>query len=302
MYEYIVAIDGGGTKTAGSLYTLAGQLIKTAETGFSNFAINEKAAISHVHLLIDDLLKNVQYNKVFIQMGIAGTSKLSNKDAFLKEIEHKYNATADLVTDAVICVYAIEKAEEEPLIMAIGGTGSVVLTYKDDTIYKMGGWGHLLGDEGSAYHVVMTAIKHIISEYEQNIPYSNLSMHLLNVMGVNDIYDVIEYVYNRDKSTLAQLSLEVQHVAKTDPFAVELLINEGLLLAKQIINAYNRFTKDEYVVISLRGSFSLQGLYVKETVINELKKHIPKFRLDIDGNQPVYGAYVLAKINIEKGA
>lgn len=303
MYDYIIAIDGGGTKTAGILYNLDGQELRHALKGFSNFAIDEATAKKNIYTLIDELLQSLNYNKVYIQMGIAGASKLFNKNKFLKEIENRYKATANLVTDATICLYAIEKKEKEALIMAIGGTGSVILIEKNNVIYRTGGWGHILGDEGSAYHLVISAIKNIVYEYEHSIPYSPLSKHLLKVMEIDDIFEMIEYVYNRDKSTIASLSLEIQKVAKAnDEYAKKLLKEEGLLLSRQIVNAYKRFIgKDEKVVISLRGSFVLKALYVKEVVLEELNKNIPNFRVDFEGNEPVYGAYVLAKLNIEKG-
>ncbi len=302
MYDYIVAIDGGGTKTAGILYSLDGRALRHALKGFSNFAIDEATAKKNIYALIDELLQSLNYKKVYIQMGIAGASKLFNKERFLKEIENRYRATANLVTDAHICLYAIERKKDEALIMAIGGTGSVILIEKDNKIERMGGWGHVLGDEGSAYHLVISAIKNIIDEYEYNKPYSPLSKHLLKVMEIDDVYEMIEYVYNRDKSTIASLSLEIQKVARNnDAYAKSLLKEEGLLLSRQIINAYKRFIKDESVVISLRGSFVLKALFVREVVLEELEKNISNFRVDFEGNEPVYGAYVLAKLNIEKG-
>ena len=301
MIDYIIAIDGGGTKTLGVLYDVNGNELKRIALGFSNFSIDEEKSKKTLKELIKLLIKGYTYKKLYVQMGVAGATKLSNKQAFIDEIETTFNAKANLVTDALICIYAIEKEAHEPLIMAIGGTGSAVLTYIEDKIHVTGGWGHLLGDEGSAYHLVISAIKNIIYEYEHNIPYSYLSKHLMKTMKIEDVYGIIEYVYNRDKSALAQLSLEVQEASKYDAYAKELLEKEGLYLATQIINAYNRYVKDKDVVISLRGSFSLKGLHVKESIITHLKNHIPKYRLDIDGHEPVYGAYVLAKINIERG-
>ena len=108
MYDYIVAIDGGGTKTAGILYSLDGKELRHALKGFSNFAIDEATAKKNIYALIDELLQSLNYNKVYIQMGIAGTSKLFNKERFLKDLENRYRATANLVTDALICLYAIE--------------------------------------------------------------------------------------------------------------------------------------------------------------------------------------------------
>ena len=51
--------------------------------------------------------------------------------------------------------------------MAIGGTGSVIIMIEhENEINRLGGWGHILGDGGSAYHFVIAALKQLIDEYE----------------------------------------------------------------------------------------------------------------------------------------
>jgi hypothetical protein len=126
-----------------------------------------------------------------------------------------------------------------------------------------------------------------------------MSERLIKVIGLKNPKQLVEYVYNTDKSTLAQLSLEIQDVSNRDPKVKELLIAEGKLLAEQIIKAYKVYVKKGPVVVALRGSFALKALYVNETILAEVNKAIPNVRFDLYGREPVYGAYVLAKKKIE---
>lgn len=300
MYDYIIGIDGGGTKTLGVVYDYEGNEKKRIQVGFSNFSVNVEKSKETILKLISKLVSGIpKEKKVFIQMGIAGASRLTETESFLKEIEEKFDCTANLDIDAIISLYAISKTENESLIMAIGGTGSVIMIEHENEINRLGGWGHILGDDGSAYHLVIEALKNLIAEFESNEPFSVLSEHLIKVIGITKPKQLLEYVYNTDKSTIAQLSLEIQSVASVDLKVKELLVNEGKLLANQIVKAYDRYIKKGNVVVALRGSFSLKALYVNETIITEVNKQIKNVRFDLDGPEPVYGAYVLAKKKIE---
>ena len=301
MFDYVIGIDGGGTKTLGVLYRIDGLEVKWVQLGFSNFSVDEAQAKSTLITLIESLLKGLDLSrKVFIQMGIAGASRLSNKESFIAYLESKFNCKAELDTDALIALYSVDKRKGETPILAIGGTGSIVIIEKEQVVERIGGWGHLLGDEGSAYHLVIRAIKNIINEYELGQGLGVLSQHLLNQMNLDDPKGIIDYVYNKPKSELALLSTEIQQVAKTDIFAKNLLMNEAKLLSSQIITAYKRFIKDEKVVIALKGSFALKALYVRETILEDLKKQLPNVRMDEAGYEPVYGAYKLAKNKLYK--
>ena len=277
MFDYVIGIDGGGTKTLGVLYRIDGLEVKRVQLGFSNFSVDEVQAKNTLITLIESLLEGLDLSrKVFIQMGIAGASRLSNKESFIEDLEAKFNCKAELDTDALIALYSVDKRKGEIPILAIGGTGSIVMIEKEQVVERIGGWGHLLGDEGSAYHLVIRAIKNIINEYELGQGLGVLSQHLLNQMNLDDPKGIIDYVYNKPKSELALLSTEIQQVAKTDIFAKNLLMNEAKLLSSQIITAYKRFIKDEKVVIALKGSFALKALYVKRNYLRGFKETVTK--------------------------
>ncbi len=300
MFKYILGIDGGGTKTLGVLYDLEGNEIKRQQFEFSNFSVDEELSKKTIINLIDNLLTDIN-DKVFVQMGIAGATRLQNKEAFILELEKRFNIKAGLQTDAHIALYSTPLKEDEKLIMAIGGTGSIIMTYDKGKTHRLGGWGHILGDEGSAYHLSIRAVKNILKEYEEERPYSYLSEVLMAKMNAQTPSHIIDYIYGLNKNIIALLSLEVQLASKKDAFATKLLKEEAELLAKQILKAYHLFIKKGKTVISLRGSFAQKALYVSNTIVDILTKKIKDVRFDIDDFEPIYGAYRLGLENILGG-
>ena len=302
MNKYIIGIDGGGSKTLGVLFDIHGKELKRVEHGFSNFSIDEEIAKSNVEKTIENLVKDLEtHRELFIQMGIAGYSKIKKSTQYIKSLEKKFNATVDLDSDAIIALYSVKKDQDINVIMVIGGTGSVLMVTDGEKANLVGGFGHLLGDEGSAYHLAITALKKIIDEKESNQPFSNLSEKILKEIEVVDYQDIKSFVYNSNKSDIAKLSKFIAECAlQHDQDAIDLLKQEAKHLSKQTINAYNKSSRKEKVIIALRGGFLLNAPYVKETLIEELKISLKDFEIDIHPIEPVIGAYYLGFLKLSK--
>jgi N-acetylglucosamine kinase-like BadF-type ATPase len=302
MNKYIIGIDGGGTKTLGVLFDLNGKEIKRVEFGFSNFSIDENIAKSNIEQTIEELTKDLNQEKeLFIQMGIAGYSKIKKSTEFVKMLEKKFNAVVDLDSDAMIALYSVKQDKDVNVIMVIGGTGSVLMMSDGNKANMVGGFGHLLGDEGSAYHLAITALKKIIEEKESNQKITPLSEKILEEINIFDYQDIKSFVYNRNKSEIAKLSKFIAACADNqDEDAIHLMKQEGKHLANQTINAYHRLLKKEKMIIALRGGFLLNAPYVKETLIEELNKSLKDFIIDMNPIEPVIGAYYLGFLKLSK--
>ncbi len=167
-------------------------------------------------------------------------------------------------------------------------------------IRYIGGFGHLLGDEGSSYHLVITAFKKIIEQHEEGEEISDLSTNILNFIGAKSHLEIKEFVYNNRKAEVAKLSnLITKYALENNQEAIDLLIEEGKLLAKQTLKAYRSLKSNAEVLIGLKGGFLLNAPYVKETLIMELELHEIKYKIDISQLEPVYGAFYLAKKHLK---
>lgn len=295
MRNLVIGIDGGGTKTLGVLFNDAGEELLRTEFGFSNFSIDEDIAITNINKTIEALLTQREPNdNIMVIMGISGASKLTNKTSFLEALEKTYDVKAELVTDAHIAIHSIDKNPDESVIMAISGTGSAVMMLENDTYHLIGGYGYLLGDEGSAYHLVIQALKLVTQAFDSQHGWTPLVNKILSFMKVDQREQFVNYVYKLRKTELALLAKIISEAAlESDEQAHQLLCNEGKLLAHQVMIAEKRLKVKTKVRIAVRGGFVVNAPYVREAFISELKKHIEYYTIEENPNEAVLGAYRL---------
>jgi len=302
MKSYVIAIDGGATKTLGILYDLSGQEIKRSVKGFASFSVDEVQSIQHIYEVIEALIEPIDLSQLaMIQAGIAGYSNLQNKEGLLKEIQEQYQCPVSIVTDAEIALYSIKKDQKKKVLMVLGGTGSVVMYEDQGQVKFIGGFGHLLGDEGSGYHLAITALKRIINQFEEREKISPLSKSILNEIGASNYSKIKDFVYNHQKTEIASLSQFIaKHAIEGDQEAINLFIEEGRLLANQTLKAIDAMGDHGGFLIGFKGGFLLNAPYVKKTLIDILNKNKINYKIDMSSVEPVLGAYYLAKRHIDK--
>jgi N-acetylglucosamine kinase-like BadF-type ATPase len=301
--ELLISIDGGGTKTLGVLYDLQGHELNRLTSNFANFSVDISATKKNIEHTIDYFYKCLKSNQkiVFIQIGVAGFSTLKDAHLYLNYLEAKYQTNIHLTTDAHLALYAVKKNKNVNVIMVLGGTGSVVMANDLDQVFMIGGHGHILGDEGSAYHLSLSALKNMIKSYEQSLELSSLSKYILEYLNLEHPLDLKHYVYNHTKSDLAKLSLLISKFAiEGHEEAINLFKTEGYLLSEQVLRAYQKMHHKEKLIIALRGKFLLDAPYVKETLLIKLKNEIKDFDIDLFESDTVIGGYYLGLENLSR--
>lgn len=87
----------------------------------------------------------------------------------------------------------------EPGIMVLSGGGTVA--YGRDASgnsLRVGGWGHLLGDEGSGYWIGLEAIRAALRSWAGTAPRTALEESLMTKFRVDEDRQLIEKVYSGD--------------------------------------------------------------------------------------------------------
>lgn len=303
MSKYIIGIDGGGTKTLGVLFDELGVAVKRVTNGFANFSADEEISKMNIERTIDSLVEGISSEDklLHIQLGIAGHSKLIKKEEYVAHLTYKYETSVDMVNDALIALYSVKRDTDMPVIMVLGGTGSVIMISNEEGTSIIGGFGHLLGDEGSSYHLSITALQDVISQFENSLPFTKLSTALMSVIDADNHYGISKFVYNNTKSDIAKLSLFVEKQAlQGDKDAIKLFIDEGKHLARQTQSACQKLDTKEKIIIGIKGGFLLNAPYVKETLISELNNCKINYEISKEQVEPVVGAYYLGLKKITK--
>jgi N-acetylglucosamine kinase-like BadF-type ATPase len=303
MSNYIIGVDGGGTKTLGVLYNLEGKEIKRYVSGFSNFNIDYDQATNNLFDVLDHLTIDLKHtDELWIQLGISGYSKIREKESFEDALGEKYHAKVSLESDVLIALYDVKKTLDVNVIMVIGGTGSVVMYSDQQRLEQIGGFGHLLGDEGSAYHLSITALKDVIDVYEDKGSYDEFGKLILEHLNVKHHFGIRDFVYANEKTKVADISTFIDHLARNNhEKAIKMIEDEAKSLARQTIRAYLKMHSDEHLIIALRGGFLTKSSLMKKTFLEEIDMSIKDYEINESDESPVRGAYYLSLLKLKKG-
>lgn len=146
-----LGLDGGGTGCRAAVADAAGIVLGRGEAGSANIASDPEVALSHILLAARRALEaavgearvEAELPALIAGMGLAG----ANAEGAVDWLTPRLPFTARIETDAVAAVKgALGSADG---VVAALGTGSVFVRQLGGRIHQVGGWGLVLGDEGS---------------------------------------------------------------------------------------------------------------------------------------------------------
>ncbi|VTU00327.1 Uncharacterized protein OS=Planctomyces maris DSM 8797 GN=PM8797T_07327 PE=4 SV=1: BcrAD_BadFG [Gemmataceae bacterium] len=120
-------------------------------------------------------------------------------------------------------------------LAVVAGTGSIAFALdQQGTAARAGGWGYLLGDEGSAYRTGLLAIRAACRSADGVTPPTKLLPALMDRFDVSDPREIIPVVYGSgwDKAAIAGLAPVVLELAPDDQTAAAIVDEQALELAK----------------------------------------------------------------------
>ncbi|MGL4451235.1 MAG: N-acetylglucosamine kinase [Sarcina sp.] len=270
--NYIIGVDGGGTKTEAVAYDLDGNVLKVALKGFGNPLNNKEEALKNIHDSIKELTDEYGVEQLKgLYLGIAG-SESGNNTQLIKEVADEFYIDSVVMNDGELALRAMLEGEDG--ILTIAGTGSISFGINGEKSLRCGGWGHLLGDEGSAYKISVEAIKRMIFENDNNLEKSALTKKAMEHLKITNIDEVIPFVYSSTKDEVAKLAPVVSILAEEgDKICIAIMESEGLALAKTTENTYKKLGFEK-CSIGLVGGVIRKSKIVRETFEKYLNENI----------------------------
>ncbi|MBL3685770.1 ATPase [Leucobacter zeae] len=180
-------------------------------------------------------------------------------------------------------------------IAVISGTGSV--GWARDTegrTARAGGWGYLLGDEGSGYWVTRMAMRHALERIDQGEPADLLSQQLASDCGLQGPEDLLDHFTSNPErrfwASRARVVFELAHDG--DPTALAIVSGAAEHLAFFAASSGGRLGLTGPVVLA-GGQLVHQPLLQRAVCERLAARGFHDFRvLDRD---PVHGAVELAR-------
>lgn len=296
--NYFIGIDGGGTKTKSILADDNLRILQTIEGDAANplTAGFEKSAQT-----IIGLIKKISHKKkiAFITAGIAGTGrelhKKKLKQEIIKQAERQEIAlnNFEIVTDAQA---AIEGAfSGKAGIILIAGTGSILLGKdSEDNFFRVGGYGKLIGDEGSGYSIGRKGLSVATKAIDKRITNTILPGLIDKKFNACSRDELITKIYSDNFDIASAAPLVIEAARSGDKHALKILEEESAALIEHI-NAAIKLLKAKEINLCLSGGLLSNKNFYSTMLKNKIKNDFKSVRIKKAEHPPEYGAVLLAK-------
>ncbi|GLV76181.1 BadF/BadG/BcrA/BcrD ATPase family protein [Streptomyces hygroscopicus] len=298
-----LGVDGGGTKTAFCLVDRSGQVVARAQAASSYY-------FSHGIDLVERVLKEgvdavctaaglTPADVEYAFFGLPGYGEAAGDLPVLNATPRavlghdRYACDNDMVCGWAGSLGALDG------INVISGTGSMTYGERLGNGVRVGGWGEIFGDEGSAYWIAIRGLNAFSRMSDGRLPEGPLSEVLRRRLDLASDLDVIDVVHNRwqgDRGRIAALGRSVAEAAGLgDEAAAAILTEAGRELAQLVEVTRERleFGPDETVPVSYSGGTFGAGT-VLEAFTTGLKDRFANYELRDPLYEPVVGAALYA--------
>lgn len=186
-----LGLDIGGSKTM-AVRSEDGVVVAEARSGSANIA---SVGMAEAGRQLDLALERVGGHGVrFVCAGAAGADTPEGR-ARLRDLlaERLPDAVIRIVHDSELILSAAGLDEGVALI---SGTGSVAWGRHGERTARAGGWGYLLGDQGSGYWVAREAVCRALARVDRGEPEDALGRALVAECGLRSTEQLLDHFYN----------------------------------------------------------------------------------------------------------
>lgn len=232
--RYVIGIDAGGTKSVGLLADESGTILREARGGGANLRAHGELGVEKSLFQVLDALNPPQAVDALC-LGIAGVARETDQE-LVRDLLRRLGIrrAVRIVTDAEVALVA--GAPDRHGIVLVAGTGSIA--YGVDASGKSarsGGWGYLLGDEGSAFWLGHAAVRAGIRAADGRGPATTLFDRICAQLELHEPARLVEWFYDQElsRTRVAQLARLVEEsAAEGDETAQDLLDQAARHLAR----------------------------------------------------------------------
>ena len=304
----VIAIDGGGTNTVAAVARIADdgeiEVRGRSRTGASNpSAIGLEASLATIEQAVADALADARCSDAesisAAVVAVAGGERADFKEGLrVWSRQRPIAARVEIVHDAMPLL-ALESPDVTG-IAVVAGTGAIVFGRRSDgRTARSGGWGYILGDDGSGFRIAADALRAVLSDLEGRGETTILAAMLATEKDLFTAEDILGFVYGGEESRIRVASLAplvITAAAAQDPVAERIVNTAAIALAEHVATVASRleFTSGFPVVCS--GGVLQHGSAFRVRLQAALaKRNIPADPLTV-AIDPILGGLKLAAL------
>jgi N-acetylglucosamine kinase-like BadF-type ATPase len=304
---HVLGIDAGGTKTVCHLADENGTLIAEARAPGANLqAAGELQVEKVLHDVMEEAIGDRDIMPAAICLGIAGVDRPDDAvtvRGVMKRIGFK--ARVVVVNDALVALEA--GIPGSPGVVIVSGTGSIAYGRNaEGYAARAGGWGYVLGDEGSGYWIGRAALRAVLRESDRRGPKTALTPLLLRHFGVSQAQGLLHEVYhsNLTPTAIGQLAQCVQQAfSDGDETAIHILRGAADELEASGVSVGRRLgLVGQPFTFILSGGIFKAVPWLRDELLRRLPVAAPRGNARVLDREPAVGAVALALQEARGGA
>lgn len=298
---FVLGLDGGGSKTICVILDSSGSEIGRGSAGASN---HQSVGIENAENALEQAMRAARQaarNPVIVNAcwGMAGLDRPED-EVIIKNVADRLlsGIPIDIVHDSMIALVGGTGGERFGVVI-ISGTGSIAVGYHSSgMMQRAGGWGHLLGDEGSGHAIALRGLNAATRAYDGRGPETALVGVLVNASEASSLDSLAAEIYLRNWTApqIAALAPHVLAAAEDGDLVSQQIVDNAareLALAAQVVIQSLDMTDDSFKVVLSGGIFSGSERMVEATRLN-IASFATNATVILPRHEPVIGAGMIA--------
>lgn len=290
--RYYISVDGGGTKINAILFDDNLRLLgygcgKGVNTLFSTY----EQAGQAVKTCIEETMSG--YEGVTIEKAYIST--LGPKKLFAQTLE-SVSPVKEVMMISEETMVLLSGIQQKNGLVAMAGTGSrTSWVVNEETLCFVGGWGGLLGDQGSGFDIGRKGIVYAAKAHEGWGAETVLCAMISEEWKLNDYREVIPLIYGAPSYhfIIASVAHIVSKAARSgDKVAISIFREAGKDMACQVISLAKRLSLSDGIPIVISGGAWKGCRAMFDSFCSTVKREYPKAHIHIPLFEPVMGGII----------
>lgn len=302
-----IGVDGGGSKTEIVALDQTGRVLRSLHKPASNYhVVGMEQAVRHIIEGIREALQEEQLEGIGISLagidtpedwkimadGLKQRLKVSGQETMIPYQE----VPVVLENDAFGALMSVRGKFSGNVLAA--GTGAVALGVSTEgKVFRVGGWGHIIGDQGSGYDIGRKALAATVASFDGYGPKSLLETKITEHLGLTQVQGISDWLYQskRTNKEVAALVPVVVAAARKGDYISKLILDESGQALGLLTKALLRKTNG--LEVGLVGGIGHIWEFIEPTFLSTVREEFPTLQILKPNYPPSVGAALLSMIS-----
>jgi len=296
---YVLGVDGGGSNTRCVIVELSGSIVSRGSAGPSNpLTAGAESACKAIIEAVEEALNQCSARRFKAAcLGLAGVERPHGRESVQRIVANRIPAERVLIVSDAAAAFAGTIGFGVGVVV-VAGTGSIAygVNAKGKTA-RAGGWGWIVGDEGSGYDIGKRAIAVALRAYDGRDAPTKLVQLIKKALNLSDLTEIIDHLYvtGMKPHEVASLAPIVAEAAESgDQVALHILNEAGYELAHVTMAVIKKLRLHGHFIVAKTGGVFQMGTSINDAFERAIGQAAPECCIISSRFEPAVGAAFLA--------